>query len=415
MPDVLSQAMREESAILEAKLDKLRYSKYPRLGTAQELLSATERLEATLHEITLPFIVLHGLDDKVTSWEGSKMLYNAASTADKDKEMWLYPHLCHALLHGEKPSTCDRVFKDIIEWLDRRCGFKRSIAQTFSNQIVEWEENSKPLEFPYFITTLFSENQQIDQSTNSALNLNQNSSTKIHPDQLKMGSSDSFGHIYHAFSIVDHLLDQLGDLVDDNSTFLELGSGRGENARRIVQKVGCRVFCVASKQDCAINDQMNREFGFSHLIRSLPMQFHQIPIKEHSIDFLWSQDILFQNKDALQMFEQSSTALKKNGRLFLYNSFAANPIESAMWNIECREKFIEMARQFELELVNEQSLQKVALDFTAHLIHSFDTIEQFSTQDFSSLKQRIFRWRNDLALSNLWYGLLVFSKKLTQD
>ncbi|CAA0822512.1 alpha/beta-Hydrolases superfamily protein [Striga hermonthica] len=112
-----------DGAILVAPMCKVRSNPYthkgrPRLQTSHQLYLASLDLEKRLHEVSLPFIVLHGEDDKVTDPSVSKLLYESACTIDKTLK--LYPRMWHSLSYGELPENLDIVFSDILEWLERR-------------------------------------------------------------------------------------------------------------------------------------------------------------------------------------------------------------------------------------------------------------------------------------------------------
>lgn len=68
--------------------------------------------------MTLPFFVLHGEADTVTDPEVSRALYERASS--KDKTIKLYPGMWHGLTSGETDENIEKVFADIIMWLDKR-------------------------------------------------------------------------------------------------------------------------------------------------------------------------------------------------------------------------------------------------------------------------------------------------------
>lgn len=68
--------------------------------------------------MTLPFLVLHGEDDRVTDPEISKELYQTSKSCDK--EIKLYPGLWHGLTAGESDDDIERVYSDIIHWLNKR-------------------------------------------------------------------------------------------------------------------------------------------------------------------------------------------------------------------------------------------------------------------------------------------------------
>lgn len=71
----------------------------------------------SFEQVTLPFFVLHGEADTVTDPEVSRALYERASS--KDKTIKLYPGMWHGLTSGEPDDNIEKVFADIITWLDK--------------------------------------------------------------------------------------------------------------------------------------------------------------------------------------------------------------------------------------------------------------------------------------------------------
>ncbi|GAU11226.1 hypothetical protein TSUD_342160 [Trifolium subterraneum] len=60
---------------------------------------------------------MHGETDTVTDPEVSRALYERASS--KDKTIKLYPGMWHGLTSGEPDDNIEKVFEDIITWLDK--------------------------------------------------------------------------------------------------------------------------------------------------------------------------------------------------------------------------------------------------------------------------------------------------------
>ncbi|XP_009613832.1 caffeoylshikimate esterase isoform X1 [Nicotiana tomentosiformis] len=118
--DVIDSAFKDPVRREEVRGNKLIYQEKPRLKTALEMLRTSMHLEESLHEVTLPFLVLHGEADIVTDPEVSKALYEQSSS--KDKTIKLYPGMWHGLTYGEPEDNIDIVFSDIISWLDKRNG-----------------------------------------------------------------------------------------------------------------------------------------------------------------------------------------------------------------------------------------------------------------------------------------------------
>ncbi|KAK1265383.1 hypothetical protein QJS04_geneDACA017914 [Acorus gramineus] len=105
------------------KREKVRRNHYcyhgkPRLKTGNELLMVSLEIENNLHEVSLPFLIVHGGDDIVTDPSVSRLLYESASSTDKMFK--LYPGMWHALTSGEPEENINLVFSDVISWLDQR-------------------------------------------------------------------------------------------------------------------------------------------------------------------------------------------------------------------------------------------------------------------------------------------------------
>ncbi|KAF1859341.1 hypothetical protein Lal_00009925 [Lupinus albus] len=99
-----------------APYNVLLYKDKPRLGTALELLKATQELEQRLEDVSLPLLIMHGEADIITDPSASKALYEKANA--KDKKLCLYKDAFHTLLEGEPDETIFHVLGDIISWLD---------------------------------------------------------------------------------------------------------------------------------------------------------------------------------------------------------------------------------------------------------------------------------------------------------
>ncbi|RDX82462.1 Caffeoylshikimate esterase [Mucuna pruriens] len=105
-----------------APYNVLLYKDKPRLGTALELLKATQNLEQRLEEVSLPLLIMHGEADIITDPSASKALYEKAKV--KDKKLCLYKDAFHTLLEGEPDETIFHVLGDIITWLDEHSSRK---------------------------------------------------------------------------------------------------------------------------------------------------------------------------------------------------------------------------------------------------------------------------------------------------
>ncbi|KAJ4977567.1 hypothetical protein NE237_008347 [Protea cynaroides] len=116
--DITVLANKEPERRKEIQSNPLCYKGKPRLKTGVELLRISIEMEKNLHQVSLPFLIVHGGDDKVTDPGISKLLYEKA--ASKEKKLKLYPGMCHALTSGETLQNINLVFADIIAWLGDR-------------------------------------------------------------------------------------------------------------------------------------------------------------------------------------------------------------------------------------------------------------------------------------------------------
>jgi acylglycerol lipase len=83
--------------------------------TVAEMARADERLAREFSQITLPVLIMHGSDDKVTKPSGSRVFYDNAGS--KDKTLKLYEGHYHDLLNDQDRSL---VMADIVSWLEAR-------------------------------------------------------------------------------------------------------------------------------------------------------------------------------------------------------------------------------------------------------------------------------------------------------
>lgn len=84
-------------------------------GTVAAMLRGDERLKREFSRITLPVLILHGTDDKVTKPSGSQHFYEMAGATDKTLK--LYEGHYHDLLNDIDKEI---VMADIQQWIDAR-------------------------------------------------------------------------------------------------------------------------------------------------------------------------------------------------------------------------------------------------------------------------------------------------------
>ncbi|KAL5228580.1 hypothetical protein ABZP36_016845 [Zizania latifolia] len=128
-PDIIDKVCKDPEMRKQVRSNPYIYRGKLPLKTCHELLMVSLDIEKNLHEVALPFLVLHGGDDIVTDPSVSKLLYEKASS--RDKTFKLYPGMWHALT-AELPDDVERVYSDIISWLDERADRAGSVPEMSS-------------------------------------------------------------------------------------------------------------------------------------------------------------------------------------------------------------------------------------------------------------------------------------------
>uniref|UniRef100_A0A0G4HHF2 Serine aminopeptidase S33 domain-containing protein n=1 Tax=Chromera velia CCMP2878 TaxID=1169474 RepID=A0A0G4HHF2_9ALVE len=117
-PEFASKAYRDEEKRQRAAKNVLGYNMNPRLQTAAELLRTTDAIQRQMHKVSLPLLIIHGSDDKITDPAISKLLYEQAASVDKTLK--IYDGAWHCLHQGEPDEISNRVVADMVHWLSER-------------------------------------------------------------------------------------------------------------------------------------------------------------------------------------------------------------------------------------------------------------------------------------------------------
>ncbi len=106
---------RNETARAEYMNDPLVYLGGTRARVGAEILRYLKIIQERSHQITLPLLVQHGSADRLTLPEGTKHLYEKASSSDKTLK--IYEGLYHELIH--EPER-DEVIDFVAAWIESR-------------------------------------------------------------------------------------------------------------------------------------------------------------------------------------------------------------------------------------------------------------------------------------------------------
>ncbi len=95
--------------------DPLCYQGRLRARTGHQMMLASVEARARAEQLTLPLLVMHGADDRLTNPDGSQFLHDRARSADKTLKLW--PGLRHEIFN--EPQQ-DAVIAFMLTWLDER-------------------------------------------------------------------------------------------------------------------------------------------------------------------------------------------------------------------------------------------------------------------------------------------------------
>lgn len=123
--DVAEKCFRNPDILPLERNDPIRYKERSRLGSAMTGLRILQELERVGHALSVPFAILHGTGDRITSYAASEALFREAPS--RDKTLYQYEGAYHALL-AEDLDTLEAVWDDMLTWLRDRSDPARRAA-----------------------------------------------------------------------------------------------------------------------------------------------------------------------------------------------------------------------------------------------------------------------------------------------
>ncbi len=81
-----------------------------------EFLNASQDCLARAKELTMPMLVFHGRSDKIVDYKGSERIFETASTARRDKSLYIFPNLFHETMN-EAEGDRNRVLDIVSRWI----------------------------------------------------------------------------------------------------------------------------------------------------------------------------------------------------------------------------------------------------------------------------------------------------------
>lgn len=108
---------------------------------ALAMYNALQEINNNLTNVEWPFLVLHGSDDKITNVSGSKLLFDLASS--RDKQIKIHEEASHNLLQ-ELDDVRSAVLAEVAAWISQRL-VARTEAKPTEGDVPKSDESAVPL------------------------------------------------------------------------------------------------------------------------------------------------------------------------------------------------------------------------------------------------------------------------------
>ena len=113
--------------------------------------------------------------------------------------------------------------------------------------------------------------------------------------------------------------------ISPSTRILDLGAGYGGAARYLAKTFGCKVTCLnLSKVENERNRQKTKDAGLEHLVDVVEGSFEKVPVEDHMVDIVWSQDAFLHSGNRGKVVEEINRMLvQKGGRVVFTDPMAA--------------------------------------------------------------------------------------------
>ncbi|MHB1241219.1 MAG: SAM-dependent methyltransferase [Gammaproteobacteria bacterium] len=106
--------------------------------------------------------------------------------------------------------------------------------------------------------------------------------------------------------------------LDADTRVLDVGAGYGGAARWLVRQYGCRVSCLnLSVRQNERNRHLNGQQGLDERIEVIDGAFEDIPLRDASVDLVWSQDAILHSGHKQRVLQEIHRVLRPGGQ-FLF-------------------------------------------------------------------------------------------------
>lgn len=241
---------------------------------------------------------------------------------------------------------------------------------------------------------------------------------------LYQGERDSI------FEASQRTVEKMAGYVEDltsESRVLDIGSGYGGSARYLVEKYGCQVGCLnLSEVQNQRNRELNKKKGISLSINVVDGDFENIPMPDHSVDVVWSQDAILHSGNREKVFQEVHRVLVKGGQ-FIFT----DPMKKETCPQDILQPILDRIHLDSLGSIDyyrkvattlgfqEMRVEDLTSNLAAHysrvlqeLIAQHHTLIRVCTEEYlANMKVGLQHWIDAGNAGHLSWGILQFRKK----
>lgn len=244
---------------------------------------------------------------------------------------------------------------------------------------------------------------------------------------------------------VDHLVDRLNanDLgvlessrevqdegrIGSASVVLDIGSGYGGAARRLVERFGCRVICVnVAEAENERNRELNESAGVADRIEVIDGSFESIPVDDAAVDFVWSQDAILHSGDRRVVLHEVDRVMRPGGRFVFTDPMKSDDCpEGVLDPILARIHLTDFGSpNFYRQVASEIGWMDLGFeDHTNQLVNHYtrvletteameaELVGSISESYLTQMKAGLRRWIDGGKQNHLSWGVFLFAKPLS--
>lgn len=214
--------------------------------------------------------------------------------------------------------------------------------------------------------------------------------------------------------------------LNSNTRVLDIGSGYGGSARYLVKHFGCQVGCLSlSEVQNKRNRELNKAQKLALSINVIDGSFEDIPMPDHTVDLVWSQDAILHSGDRRRVFTEAQRVLVPGGQLIF-----TDPMKSESCPQEVLQPILDRIHLDSLgsvslyrNLLEELGFSQIAfLDLSKHLAAHYARVlmeaeaqlwylkRVCSEEYLESMKVGLQHWITAGQDGHLQWGILHFQK-----